>query len=145
MLIVPVGAFGAVLAAWIGGMSNDVYFKVGLVTIIGLAAKNAILIVEFAKEIRAEGHSVVESALKAASLRFRPIVMTSMAFILGVLPLVLAQGAGAASQKSIGTGVMGGMLSATLLGVLLVPIFYVWVFSLAEPRAKNQEGEKGHE
>lgn len=145
MLIVPVGAFGAVLAAWIGGMSNDVYFKVGLVTIIGLAAKNAILIVEFAKEIRAEGYSVVESALKAASLRFRPIVMTSMAFILGVLPLVLAQGAGAASQKSIGTGVMGGMLSATLLGVLLVPIFYVWVFSLAEPRAKNQEGEKGHE
>lgn len=111
------------------GMSNDVYFKVGLITIIGLAAKNAILIVEFAKDLYAEGHSLSEAALEAARLRFRPIVMTSLAFILGVLPLAIASGAGAASQRAIGTGVIGGMLSATILGVLFVPVFFVWVLS----------------
>jgi multidrug efflux pump len=129
MLIVPIGAIGAVAAVMVTGLSNDVYFKVGLITIIGLAAKNAILIVEFAKDLHAEGKGVVESAIEAAKLRFRPIVMTSLAFILGVVPLVIASGAGAASQNSIGTGVIGGMLAATLLGVLFIPIFYVWVMT----------------
>ncbi|MBD2839917.1 multidrug efflux RND transporter permease subunit [Pseudomonas sp. JM0905a] len=130
MLIVPIGALGAVLAVIVAGMPNDVYFKVGLITIIGLAAKNAILIVEFAKELWEQGRSLREAAIEAARLRFRPIVMTSLAFILGVVPLALATGAGAASQRAIGTGVIGGMLGATLLGVIFVPICFVWVLSL---------------
>ena len=130
ILIVPIGALGAVLAVTALGMSNDVYFKVGLVTIIGLAAKNAILIVEFAKTLHDEGMSLRDAALEAARLRFRPIVMTSMAFIFGVLPLALANGAGAASQHSIGVGVIGGMLGATVLGVFFVPVFFVWVLGL---------------
>ena len=134
MLIVPIGALGAVLAVTVVGMSNDVYFKVGLVTIIGLAAKNAILIVEFAKSLREQGQSLLDATLTAAKLRFRPIVMTSLAFILGVVPLVIASGAGAASQRSLGTGVIGGMLGATILGVLFVPIFFVWVMSLFKRR-----------
>ncbi len=129
ILIVPIGALGAVLAVTLLGMSNDVYFKVGLITIIGLAAKNAILIVEFAKDLHAQGHSVIDAAIQGARLRFRPIIMTSLAFILGVVPLAVATGAGAASQRAIGTGVIGGMLSATLIGVLFVPIFYVWIRS----------------
>lgn len=131
MLIVPIGALGAVLAVTAAGMPNDVYFKVGLITIIGLAAKNAILIVEFAKDLHAQGRSLRDAAIEAARLRFRPIIMTSMAFMLGVVPLVLATGAGAASQRTLGTGVLGGMLSATLLGVVFVPIFFVWVLSLS--------------
>ena len=130
MLIVPVGALGAVLAVTAIGLPNDVYFKVGLITVIGLAAKNAILIVEFAKDLWEDGYSLRDAAIEAARLRFRPIIMTSMAFILGVVPLVIASGAGAASQRAIGTGVIGGMLSATLLGVIFVPIFFVWVLSL---------------
>ncbi len=137
MLIVPVGALGAVLAVTAVGMPNDVYFKVGLITIIGLSAKNAILIVEFAKDLRAQGRSLREAAIEAARLRFRPIIMTSLAFILGVLPLVVANGAGAASQRALGTGVVGGMLSATLLGVIFVPIFFVAVLSLRERRNKG--------
>lgn len=129
LLIVPIGALGAVLAVTILGMPNDVYFKVGLITIIGLAAKNAILIVEFAKDLHAEGEPLIEAAIKAAKLRFRPIIMTSMAFILGVVPLTIASGAGASSQQAIGTSVMGGMITATLLGVILVPVFFVWVLS----------------
>jgi multidrug efflux pump len=109
------------------GLSNDVYFNVGLITIIGLGAKNAVLIIEFAKDLQAQGKSAVEAVLEAAHLRFRPIVMTSMAFILGVLPLVFASGAGSASQRAIGTGVMSGMLAATLLAVFFVPIFFVVV------------------
>ncbi len=130
MLIVPIGVLGAVLAVMVAGLPNDVYFKVGLITIIGLAAKNAILIVEFAKELWEQGRSLREAAIEAARLRFRPIVMTSLAFILGVVPLTLATGAGAASQRAIGTGVIGGMLGATLLGVIFVPICFVWVLSL---------------
>ncbi len=130
MLIVPLGALGTVLATMGMDMANDVYFKVGLITIIGLGAKNAILIAEFAKELTEQGHSLAEAAVISARTRFRPIIMTSMAFILGVVPLAVATGAGAASQRAIGTGVIGGMLSATLLGVIFAPVFFVWVLSL---------------
>ncbi|MGX9936612.1 multidrug efflux RND transporter permease subunit [Advenella kashmirensis] len=129
MLIVPIGALGSVLAVTLLGLFNDVYFKVGLITIIGLAAKNAILIIEFAKSLHEQGHSLIDAAIVAAKLRFRPIVMTSLAFILGVVPLAIATGAGAASQRAIGIGVIGGMVTATFLGVLFVPIFFVWVLS----------------
>jgi hydrophobe/amphiphile efflux-1 (HAE1) family protein len=139
LLIVPIGALGAVAAVMVVGMPNDVYFKVGLITIIGLAAKNSILIIEFAKDLHAQGKPVVESALEAARLRFRPIVMTSLAFILGVVPLAIATGAGATSQRAIGAGVLGGMLSATLLGVLFVPVFYVFVMSVVK-RRKSIDG-----
>lgn len=121
---VPFAVFGAVLAVWLRGLSNDVYFQVGLITLIGLGAKNAILIVEFAVLQRAEGASIVDSALKAAKLRFRPIVMTSLAFILGCVPLAISSGAGAASRHSIGTGVIGGMLAATCIAIIFVPMFY---------------------
>ncbi len=127
MLVVPLGVFGAILAMWLRGMPNDVFFKIGLITIIGLAAKNAILIVEFAVSEHAAGQSLRDSVLEAARLRLRPILMTSFAFILGVLPLVVSTGAGANARRAIGTGVVGGMLSAALLGVLLVPVFYVAV------------------
>ncbi|MGV3495054.1 MAG: efflux RND transporter permease subunit, partial [Ramlibacter sp.] len=109
------------------GYANDVYFQVGLITIIGLSAKNAILIIEFAKDLQAQGKGVVEAALAAAHLRFRPIIMTSMAFGLGVLPLAIASGAGSASQRAIGTGVIGGMLTGTGLAIFFVPIFFVVV------------------
>ena len=127
ILVVPLGVLGVLLGGSIGGMSNDVYFKVGLITIIGLSAKNAVLIIEFAKELQAQGKTAVQAVLEAAHLRFRPILMTSMAFILGVLPLVLASGAGSAGQRAIGTGVMGGMISATVLAVFFVPVFFVVV------------------
>lgn len=130
LLVVPLGVLGAVLATQLRGFNNDVYFKVGLITIIGLSAKNAVLIIEFAKDLQARGKSAVDAVLEAAHLRFRPILMTSMAFILGVLPLVVATGAGSASQRAIGTGVMGGMISATLLSVLFVPVFFVVVRTL---------------
>jgi len=130
ILVVPLGVLGAVLGASLRDMSNDVYFKVGLITIIGLSAKNAVLIIEFAKDLQAQGKSVVDAVLQAAHLRFRPILMTSMAFILGVLPLFVASGAGSASQRAIGTGVMGGMITATLLAVLFVPVFFVVVRGL---------------
>jgi multidrug efflux pump subunit AcrB len=127
LLIVPLGVIGAVLAVTLRGMPNDVFFKVGLITIIGLSAKNAILIVEFAKDLVAQGKGTIEAAVEAARLRFRPIVMTSLAFILGVVPLAIASGASSASQRAIGTGVLGGMIAATLLGVLFVPVFFVAV------------------
>ncbi len=127
VLVVPLGVLGVLLATLFRGYANDVYFQVGLITIIGLSAKNAILIIEFAKDLQAEGKSVIESALEAVRLRFRPIIMTSMAFGLGVLPLALASGAGSASQRAIGTGVLGGILSGTVLAVFFVPVFFVVV------------------
>ncbi|MDP3668566.1 MAG: efflux RND transporter permease subunit [Telluria sp.] len=127
LLVVPFGVLGALLAATARGLPNDVYFKVGLITIIGLGAKNAVLIIEFAKDLQAQGKPMVEAVIQACHLRFRPILMTSLAFILGVLPLVVAGGAGSASQRAIGTGVMGGMLTATALGVFFVPVFFVVV------------------
>ncbi len=125
LLVVPLGVVGALVGVWLRGMPNDVYFKVGLITIIGLSAKNAILIIEFAKDLQAEGMGLIEATLAACHLRFRPIIMTSFAFILGVLPLAIASGAGSASQRAIGTGVMGGMVTATVLAVFLVPVFFV--------------------
>jgi multidrug efflux pump len=127
ILAVPFGAFGALSAVWLSGMTNDIYFQIGLVTLIGLAAKNAILIVEFANQRYEHGLSLRDAALDAARLRFRPIIMTSMAFILGVVPLVVATGAGAASRHSIGTGVLGGMLAATFLAIFFVPLFFVLI------------------
>ena len=134
LLVVPFGVLGALLAAMSRDMPNDVYFKVGLITIIGLGAKNAVLIIEFAKDLQEQGMSAIDAAIAACHLRFRPILMTSLAFILGVLPLVIASGAGAASQRAIGTGVMGGMLSATALGVFFVPVFFVLVRKLFKGR-----------
>ncbi|MBY0241654.1 MAG: efflux RND transporter permease subunit [Burkholderiaceae bacterium] len=125
LLVVPLGILGALLGATLRDLPNDVYFKVGLIAIIGLSAKNAILIIEFAKDLQAQGKGLVEATLEAVHLRFRPIIMTSLAFILGVLPLVIASGAGSASQRAIGTGVMGGMITATVLAVFLVPVFFV--------------------
>jgi multidrug efflux pump len=127
MLVVPLGIFGAVLAVMLRGLPNDVYFKVGLIAIIGLSAKNAILIIQFARELQDQGKELVEATLEACRLRIRPIVMTSIAFIFGVLPLAISTGAGANSRHAIGTGVMGGMITATLLAVFLVPVFFVIV------------------
>jgi multidrug efflux pump len=125
LLIVPLGVLGAVVAADVRGLPNDVYFKIGLITIIGLAAKNAILIVEFAVELQRQGKTLREAVIEAGRLRMRPILMTSFAFILGVLPLAISTGAGANARHAIGTGVIGGMLFATVFGLLLVPVFYV--------------------
>jgi multidrug efflux pump len=127
MLAVPVGIFGALLATWLFNQANDVYFKVGMLTTMGLAAKNAILIVEFAKEQQAQGRSAIESVLEAARLRLRPIIMTSLAFCLGVLPLAIASGAGSGAQNAIGISVLGGMIAATVLGIFFVPAFFVMI------------------
>ncbi|WP_089178033.1 efflux RND transporter permease subunit [Bosea sp. AS-1] len=140
MLCVPIGIFGALLAATLFGQTNDVYFKVGLLTTIGLAAKNAILIVEFAIEQEAQGKGLVEATLEAARQRLRPILMTSLAFVLGVLPLAVATGAGSGSQNSIGIGVMGGMIAATAVGVFFVPLLYVAVVRLVR-RLRGQKKE----
>jgi len=136
ILAVPLGVLGALSALWLTGLANDVYAQIGLALLIGLASKNAILIVEFAKERRERGVEIREAAREAARLRFRPILMTSFAFILGSLPLVVASGAGAASRHSIGVTVVGGMLAVTVLGALLVPAFYVAVEWLAEWRRR---------
>ena len=137
ILAVPFGVFGALTAVWARGMTNDIYFQIGLVTLIGLSAKNAILIVEFANRRYQHGLSAVDASIEAAKLRFRPIIMTSMAFILGVVPLVLATGAGAASRQSIGTGVFGGMLAATFLAIFFVPLFFVVIRKLSRRGAEQ--------
>ncbi len=144
MLAVPLGMLGAVALTSAMGMSGDVYFQVGMVTVIGLSAKNAILIVEFAKDLYASGAGLVESAVEAARLRFRPILMTSFAFILGVLPLVTAKGAGAASQNAVGLGVLGGMLAATPLAVMFVPTFFVVILKLFKTKPKLLGNQAAH-
>jgi len=147
ILVVPVGILGVLLATVLRGYSNDVYFQVGLITIIGLSAKNAILIIEFAKDLQAQGKTAVEAALAAAHMRFRPILMTSMAFMLGVLPLAISSGAGSASQRAIGTGVIGGSLVGTVLAVFFVPIFFVVVRSIfkGSERQHQFDAEHGHQ
>lgn len=137
ILVVPLGILGAVIAAYFKDLPNDVYLQVALLTTVGLASKNAILIVEFAKELREQGHSLIEAVSIAARQRFRPIIMTSMAFILGVTPLALADGAGAASQNAIGFAVMGGMAAATFLAIFFVPMFYVAVENIFHGKDKN--------
>ncbi len=127
MLVVPLGVVGALLATWLRGLENDVYFQVGLLTVIGLSAKNAILIVEFANEVNTRGTDVVSATLEAARQRLRPILMTSLAFVFGVLPMAISSGAGSGSQHAVGTGVIGGMISATVLAVFFVPLFFVLV------------------
>jgi len=146
ILAVPLGVLGALAALWLGGLANDIYAQIGLALLIGLASKNAILIVEFAKERRERGLEVREAASEAARIRFRPILMTSFAFILGSLPLVFASGAGAAGRNSIGATVVGGMLAITVLGVLLVPAFYVAIEGLGEwrrSRSSSHPDERG--
>ncbi|MGP4957266.1 efflux RND transporter permease subunit [Pseudomonas helleri] len=141
MLVVPLGIIGALLATSLRGLSNDVYFQVGLLTTIGLAAKNAILIVEFAKELHEQGRSLYDAAIEACRMRLRPIIMTSLAFILGVVPLAISHGAGSGSQHAIGTGVIGGMLSATLLAIFWVPLFFVAVSSIGNKKDTEQKEE----
>ena len=141
ILVVPIGVLGALLAVYVRGFPNDVYFKVGLIVIIGLAAKNAILIIQFARELQDKGHELVEATLEACRLRFRPIIMTSIAFIFGVLPLAISSGAGANSRHALGTGVIGGMLAATVLAVFLIPVFFVVVRSIFPGKARREEGE----
>ncbi|MDD1498009.1 efflux RND transporter permease subunit [Agrobacterium sp. CNPSo 3708] len=145
MLVVPLGIIGSVLAVMVRDMPNDIYFKVGLIAIIGLSAKNAILIVEFAKDYYAEGKSLLDSAVQAARVRFRPIIMTSLAFTLGVVPLAIATGPSAASQNAIGTGVLGGMISATILAVFFVPAFFVFVLTLMRTKRPVTEHEEKQE
>ncbi|MCY1212495.1 Multidrug resistance protein MexB [compost metagenome] len=137
MLVVPLGVIGALMFTSLRGLSNDVFFQVGLLTTIGLSAKNAILIVEFAKELHEQGKSLFDAAVEACRMRLRPIVMTSLAFILGVVPLAISNGAGSGSQHAIGTGVIGGMLTATVLAIFWVPLFYVLVCSLFKDKASR--------
>lgn len=144
LLVVPLGVFGAVLAVTMRELPNDVYFKVGLIAIIGLSSKNAILIIEFARKLQDEGMSLIDATLEACRLRFRPILMTSIAFIVGVLPLAISTGAGAQSRHAIGTGVMGGMITATLLAVFLVPVFFVVVRKIFPGHARTHK-ENSHE
>ncbi|PAU64371.1 multidrug efflux RND transporter permease [Pseudomonas sp. PIC25] len=138
MLVVPLGVIGAVLATRLGGLSNDVYFQVGLLTTVGLAAKNAILIVEFAKHLQEQGRDLIYATLEACRQRLRPILMTSLAFMFGVLPLALSSGAGSGGRRAIGTGVLGGMFSATVLGIFFVPLFFVLVSRLFSKKAPTE-------
>jgi len=138
LLTVPLGMIGAVAAASLRGLPNDVYFTVALITIIGLAAKDAILIIEFAKDLRAQGKPLIAATIEACHLRFRPIVMTGFAFVCGVLPMVIASGAGGKSQQALGTSVMGGMIAVVVLALLLVPVFFVVVQRLSE-RGKTDD------
>jgi multidrug efflux pump len=136
ILAVPVGITGALLATWSRGLSNDVYFQVGLLATMGLAAKNGILIVEFAKELEEQGRSLLDAVLHASRQRLRPILMTSLAFMLGVLPMVLSFGAGSGGRHALGTGVLGGTLFSTAFGIFFVPLFYVIVRTLFPGKRK---------
>ena len=145
LLVVPLGVFGALTAVMLRGLPNDVYFKVGLIAIIGLSSKNAILIIEFARDLQERGMSAVDAVLEACRLRFRPILMTSIAFIFGVLPLAVSSGAGAQGRHAIGTGVMGGMIAATVLAVFLVPVFFVVVRRFFPGHARHHVDQVGSE
>jgi len=145
ILVVPIGIFGALLAVHLRGLPNDVYFKVGLIVIIGLAAKNAILIIQFARTLQDKGTDLIEATVEACRLRFRPILMTSIAFVLGVLPLAISTGAGANGRHAIGTGVMGGMIAATVLAIFLVPVFYVVIRRIFPGRGRLQGEEVGRD
>ncbi|RXJ83842.1 efflux RND transporter permease subunit [Arcobacter cloacae] len=139
VLAVPFAVFGAILATNLRGLDNNIYFQIGLLVLAGLAAKNAILIVEFALQKRKEGYNIIDSAIEAAKVRLRPIIMTSLAFTIGVLPLAISSGAGAASKHSIGTGVIGGMLTATFIAILFIPLFYVLISKLSGEKDKKEE------
>lgn len=143
LMAVPFAVFGALMANWLRGLANDVYFQVALVTLIGLSAKNAILIVEFAVQKLEEGMALKEAALQAARLRFRPIVMTSLAFVLGCVPLAISSGAGSASRHSIGTGVIGGMLAATFIATFFIPLFFILIMKLGKQNKPQQNAEAG--
>ena len=139
VLAVPFAMFGAIVATQLRGLENDIYFQIGLLVLAGLAAKNAILIVEFAIKKKKEGMGLVDSALEAFKIRLRPIIMTSLAFTLGVIPLAISSGAGAASRHSIGTGVIGGMLAATFIAIIFIPLFYVLVSKLSKNKTSKEE------
>ena len=141
VLAVPFAALGALIATYCRGLSNDIYFQIGLLVLVGLSAKNAILIVEFAAQKLEQGKSVFDAALEAASLRLRPILMTSFAFILGVVPLALATGPGAAARQSMGTGVLGGMLFATFIAIIFVPVYFTWFVSKNPVRREEDDDE----
>jgi multidrug efflux pump len=144
LLVVPLGLLGTVLFSMLRSLPNDIYFKIGMITVIGLAAKNAILIVEFAVDEQKSGRSLREAVIDAARLRLRPILMTSIAFIGGVFPLLISTGAGANARHAIGTGVIGGMLFATFLGVLLIPVFYVVVRRLLGDKLDETSRQPAH-
>jgi HAE1 family hydrophobic/amphiphilic exporter-1 len=139
LLGVPLAVLGALSAQFLRGLSNDVFCQVGLVMLIGLAAKNSILIVEFAEQLREHGRSIVDAAIEAARIRLRPILMTSFAFILGVLPLAFATGAGSGARNSVGTAVAGGMLASTFLSVIFIPVLYVAIRTIAPGRERKPE------
>lgn len=137
LLVIPLGIIGAVLITTIRGLENDVYFQVALLTVIGLSSKNAILIVEFVEVAHKNGRSLIDAAVEGARLRLRPIIMTSLAFVVGVLPLAVSTGAGANSRIAIGTGIVGGTLTATILGIFMIPLFYVVVRTLFKIKNKT--------
>ncbi len=139
VLAVPFAIFGAIVATTLRGLENDIYFQIGLLVLAGLAAKNAILIVEFALQKQKEGMALVDAALEAAKIRLRPIIMTSLAFTLGVIPLVISSGAGAASRHSIGTGVVGGMLAATFIAIIFIPLFYILISKISPEKKETKE------
>lgn len=139
MLVVPLGILGAVIAATMRGLENDVYFQVGLLTTVGVSARNAILIVEFAKDLQAQGKELLQATLEAVRLRLRPILMTSLAFTFGVLPLALSTGAGAVSRQAIGTGVIGGMLGGTILAIFFVPLLFYIVRRTFPPKPPYED------
>jgi multidrug efflux pump len=145
LLVVPLGIIGALLGVLLRGMPDDIYFKVGLIAVVGLSAKNAILIIEFARDLQAQGKGLIESAVEAARLRFRPIIMTSLAFAFGVLPLAVASGASSASQRAIGTAVLGGMITATVLAVFFVPVFFVVIRRLFQGSERQHALEEAVE
>ena len=141
MLMLPLGVFGATLATWSRGLHNDVYFQIGFLTTLGLTTKNAILIIQFARERLAHGEGLMEATLGAVRVRFRPVIMTSLAFFFGVLPLAIATGAGAGAMKAIGTAVTGGMLSATFIDLFYIPLFFVLVYRMFKGKQPQQPSE----